>query len=93
MKKSFLSLISLLWALSSYSQEIKETAFTSQIQDVGSLNPRLIGLIYGNSGVGKTVLAMQKIVGEKLGLETLILDCQNPAHAAPFQLLILKLQK
>lgn len=34
MKKSFLSLISLLWVLSSYSQEIKETAFKSQIQDV-----------------------------------------------------------
>lgn len=34
MKKSFLSLISLLWVFSTYSQEIKETAFTSQIQDV-----------------------------------------------------------
>ncbi len=34
MKKTFLSLISFLWALSSYSQEIKETAFSSQIQDV-----------------------------------------------------------
>jgi hypothetical protein len=34
MKKSFLSLISLLWVFSAYSQEIKETAFTSQIQNV-----------------------------------------------------------
>lgn len=34
MKKPFLSLISLLWVFSTYSQEIKETAFTSQIQDV-----------------------------------------------------------
>ena len=34
MKKTFLSLISLLWVFSAYSQEIKETAFTSQIQDV-----------------------------------------------------------
>lgn len=34
MKKSFLSLISLLWVFSSYSQEIKESAFISQIQDV-----------------------------------------------------------
>jgi hypothetical protein len=34
MKKTFLSLISLLWVFSAYSQEIKETSFTSQIQDV-----------------------------------------------------------
>lgn len=34
MKKTFLLLISLLWVFTTYSQEIKETAFSSQIQDV-----------------------------------------------------------
>ncbi len=34
MKKFFLSLIPFLWTINSYSQEIKETSFTCQIQDV-----------------------------------------------------------
>lgn len=34
MKKLFLSLISVLWTINSYSQEIKETSFASKIQDV-----------------------------------------------------------